>query len=173
MKKKFIRIFIIIIAVLLMAGGVIFLYERSKVAMIIDDEAAWDVRDSLSNATQMKVIILPDGTVARYVSEDDSSYTADIQDTFSVPKDGVRVETWSAGDGQGVVFPKAPGKVQVLCEPHPAAEVKCVITYEEAMCPSTYGCLGMTDGWYEINLGENGRGFVQARFMDWDAIDTF
>lgn len=50
----------------------VFLYERSKVAMIIDDEAAWDVRDSLSNATRMKVIILSDGTVARYAGEDNS-----------------------------------------------------------------------------------------------------
>lgn len=38
MKKKFIRIFIIIIAVLLMAGGVIFLYERSKVARMSGDD---------------------------------------------------------------------------------------------------------------------------------------
>lgn len=32
--------------------------------------------------TQMKVVILPDGTVARYVSEDDDTYTVDIQDSF-------------------------------------------------------------------------------------------
>lgn len=173
MKNKTVKTFFITVAVLLMAGGVIFLYERSKVAMIIDDEAAWDVRDSLANASSMKVVILPDGTVARYVSEDENSYTANIQDTFSVPKDGVRVETWSAANGQGVVFPKAPGSLQLLCEPYPAAEVKCEIIYEEGECPSSYGCLGLKDGWYEINLGENGCGFIHARFMDWDAIDTF
>lgn len=91
---------------------VIFLYERSRVAMIIDDEAAWDVLDSLSNVTQMKVVILPDGTVARYVSEDDGTYTVNIQDPFTVKKEGAGVEIWSAAEGKGVVYMKTPGMVQ-------------------------------------------------------------
>ena len=151
----------------------IFLYERSRVAMIIDDEAAWDVLDSLSNATQMKVVILPDGMVARYVSEDDDTYTVDSQDSFTVKKEGASVEIRSAAGGKGVVYMKTPGMVQVLYEPDPAAGVKCDIIYEEGGCPCTYRCLGLTDGWYEIGLGEGESGFIPACLMNWDAIDTF
>lgn len=173
MKRRSIVIGLGALAVLILACCATFLYERSKVAMIIDDEAAWDVRDSLSNATRMKVIILSDGTVARYAGEDEDSYTGEIQDTFSVPKEGSKVETWSAAAGQGVVYMKSPGMVQVLYEPDSTAGVKCDIIYEEGMCPDTYRCLGINDGWYEISLGEGGSGFIQAHLMNWDAIDTF
>ena len=171
--KKKILLSLSAVLLLALALGAIFLYERSRVAMIIDDEAAWDVRDSLSNATRMKVIILSDGAVARYAGEDENTYTGEIQDTFSIPKEGSKVETWSASAGQGVVYMKNPGMVQVLYEPGPTAGVKCDIIYEEGMCPDTYRCLGLNDGWYEISLGEGGSGFVQARLMNWDAIDTF
>lgn len=173
MKRKPIIIGFAAIAALLLSYYAVCLYERSKVSMIIDDEAAWDVRDSLSNATRMKVIILSDGTVARYAGEDEDSYTGEIQDTFSVPKVGSKVETWSASAGQGVVYMKNPGMVQVLYEPDPTAGVKCDIIYEEGMCPDTYRCLGLNDGWYEISLGEGGTGFIPAQLMNWDAIDTF
>lgn len=173
MKKRPYIIGLVTLAVLILAYCATFLYERSKVAMIIDDEAAWDVIDSLSNATQMKVVILPDGRVARYVSEDDSTYTVDIQDTVTIGKEGANVELWSAEDGMGIVYMKAPGMVQVLYEPDPTAGVKCDIIYEEGMCPDTYRCLGLNNGWYEISLGEGGIGFVQAYLMNWDAIDTF
>lgn len=173
MKKKPI-IYALIVAVLLaLAYAAVFLYERSKVAMIIDDEAAWDVRDSLSSATQMKVVLLPEGTVARYVSEDSDFYTVDIQDSFIVPKEGTIVETWSAADGKGVVFMKEPGMVQVLYEPDLMAGVKCDLTYEEGECPCTYKCRGLKDGWYEIEMWEGESGYVQAQYMNWDAIDTF
>ncbi len=173
MKRKPFVIGLVAIAALALAYCAISLFEHSKVAGIIDDEAAWDTLDSLSNATQMKVVILPDGTVARYASEDDNTYTADIQDTFTIDKEGASVEIWSAAEGKGVVYMKTPGMVQVLCEPDPAAGVKCDIIYEEGMCPDTYRCLGLKDGWYEISLGEGGAGFIQAYLMNWDAIDTF
>lgn len=173
MKKKTFVIGFVAIAVFALACCAIFLYERSRVAMIIDDEAAWDVRDSISNATQMKVVILPDGTVTRYVSEDEDSYMAELQDIFAVKKEGASVEIWSAAEGKGIVYMKTPGMVQVLYEPDPAAGVKRVLCDEEGMCPSVYVCLGFKDGWYEIDMGESGSGYVQAVYMNWDAINTF
>lgn len=173
MKRKTLVIGLVTLAVLILAFCATFLYERSKVAMIIDDEAAWDVIDSRSNATQMKVVILPDGTVARYVSEDEDTYTVNIQDSFTVKKEDTSVEIWSAKEGKGIVYMKTPGMVQVLYEPDPTAGVKCDIIYEEGMCPDTYKCMGLDDGWYEISLGEGGSGFIQAHLMNWDAIDTF
>lgn len=172
MKRKPIIIGFAAIAALLLSYYAVCLYERSKVSMIIDDEAAWDVLDSLSNATQMKVVI-PDGTVARYVREDDDTYTVDIQDSFAVKKEGTRVEIWSAAEGKGVVYMKNPGLVQVLYEPDPMAGVKCDLTYEEGECPCTYSCSGLSDGWYEIKLWEGESGYIQAQYMNWDAIDTF
>lgn len=173
MKRRTLVIGLVTLAVLILAYCATFQYERSKVAMIIDDEAAWDVIDSLSYATQMKVVILPDGTVARYVNEDEDTYTVDIQDSFLVRKEGTSVEIWSAAEGKGIVYMKTPGMVQVLYEPDPTAGVKCDIIYEEGMCPDTYRCLGLNDGWYEISLGEGGTGFIPAQLMNWDAIDTF
>lgn len=130
-------------------------------------------KSSLSNATRIKVAILSDGTVARYVSEDDDTYTVDIQDSFTVRKADASVETWSAAEGKGVVYMKAPGMVQVLYEPDLMAGVKCDLTYEEGECPCTYPCRGLKDGWYEIELWEGESGYIQAQYMNWDAIDTF
>lgn len=173
MKRKPIIIGFVAIAALVLAYYAVSQYERSRVSMIIDDEAKWDVLDSLSNATQMKVVILPDGTIARYVSEDDDTYTVDIQDSFKVQKKGASVEIWSAAKGMGVVYMKAPGMVQVLYEPDLMAGVKCDLTYEEGEYPCTYTCRGLIDGWYEIELWEGESGYIPAQNMNWDAIDTF
>lgn len=173
MKKKPIIYALIVAVILAIAYVAVFMYERSKVALIIDDEAAWDVRDSLCYATQMKVVILPEGTVARYVCEDTETYTVEIQDSFIIPKEGAIVETWSAADGRGVVFMKEPGMVQVQYEPDLNAGVKCELAYEEGECPSTYKCRGLKDGWYEIEMWEGESGYIQAQYMSWDAIDTF
>lgn len=66
MKKKPIVFTLIAIVALALACAAVFLYERSKVALIIDDEAAWDLRDA---SPHKKVIITNDGIVARYVSD--------------------------------------------------------------------------------------------------------
>lgn len=95
MKKKPIVFTLIAIVALALACAAVFLYERSKVALIIDDEAAWDLRDA---SPHKKVIITNDGIVARYVSEDETSYFGDIQDDFTVTIDGKVV----SGIGQGL-----------------------------------------------------------------------
>lgn len=95
MKKKPIVFTLIAIVALALACAAVFLYERSKVALIIDDEAAWDLRDA---SPHKKVIITNDGIVARYVSEDETSYFGDIQDDFTVAKKEAIVETWDAID---------------------------------------------------------------------------
>ena len=48
MKTRIMIIALVVAAALALAIAAIFLYKRSKVASIIDDEAAWDVRDSLA-----------------------------------------------------------------------------------------------------------------------------
>ena len=74
---------------LLVAIAAIFLYERAQVALIIDDEAAWDLRDA---SPQKKVIVTEGGMVARYLTEDEDNYIGDIQDTVWIPKSRAMVE---------------------------------------------------------------------------------
>lgn len=46
MKKRSAIILPVAVVVIILAIAAIFLYERSKVAMIIDDEAVWDAIDT-------------------------------------------------------------------------------------------------------------------------------
>ena len=43
-----------------------------------------------------------------------------------------------------------------------------VVTLPAGNSPHVFKCRGFRDGWYEISGG-----FVQAQYMNWDAIDTF
>ena len=172
MNKK-IAIVAVGLAVLGAAGLVmVHLHRCSQLSGIIDDEAKWDVLDSLSAVTQMKVVILPDGMVARYVSEDRNSYTCDIQDTFTVPKEGARVEVWRAADGKGVVFLKNHGLSPAFSEPDPDSAVVLDLVYEEGELPDTCPCLGLENGWFRIDAGGQ-PAYIEARYVFWDAIDTF
>lgn len=77
-------------AVLGLAALAVRGYLCTRVATIVNDEAVWDLRDS---SPSMKVILLRDGAVARFVSESDSTYVGDIQDSFEVPKTEADVES--------------------------------------------------------------------------------
>ena len=166
----------IIIATLIVVGLLAFAFGQlkkvSKVSDIISDEASWDARDSLMDATQMKVVILQDGMVARYVSEDDNTFTCSIQDCFTVPKDGARVELWSASDGKGIVYLKDPGTFPSYLRPDSSSARVKDLVYEEGYVPDTYKCLGLQDGWFKIEVGKT-PAYVKAEAVNWDAIDSF
>lgn len=89
---------IICIVIFLLVGAGLFgigrLLIMGKVAeKIVNDEAAWDLRDA---SPRMKVIITEGGMVARYLDEDEDNYIGDIQDTVFIPKSRAMVETWDA-----------------------------------------------------------------------------
>lgn len=67
MNKKAVIFAVIAVVVLALACAAVFLHERAQVADIIDDEAAWDLRDA---SPQKKVIITEGGMVARYLTEE-------------------------------------------------------------------------------------------------------
>ncbi len=140
--------------------------------MIIDDEAAWDYRDSLAAATGMEVAFLTDGSIARVLSEDDAAYQCGIQDTFTVSKDEVRLEHWTAADGRGVVFLKEPGRCPAYSLPDSSSGIVAYIVYEEGYVPVTYPCLGLSNTWFRIDAGGK-PAYIDARYVTWDAIDTF
>lgn len=172
MKRKDSIILLAIVTIGLLAIAFIQLQKKSMVSDIISDEAKWDFLDSLSAASQMKVVILHDGTIARYVSEDEDTYTCDIQDSFTVSKEEARIELWSASDGKGVVYLKEQGFRPSYSEPDPFAAIVLDLVYEEGCVPETYTCLGFNDGWYKINMGDS-PAYIEAQYVNWDAIDSF
>lgn len=168
MKKKPVVFTLVAVVVLAFACAAIFLYERSRVALVIDDEAAWDLRD---DSPHKKVIITNDGIVARYISEDKTSYFGDIQDDFTVLKKDARVETWYACDGKGNVLLSEPGTELVYAAPDSLSEVIGKLEHIKGDCPESYLVAGYRDGWFAIEMNGN-IGYIREEYVSWDAIDT-
>lgn len=203
LRKVSIVIFSAIVVLALVFAG-LWLCERSEIASVIDDEAVWDLRDS---SPRMRIIVLEDGTVARFVAEDETTYTGDVQDTFTVDKEGASVEVWYACDGKGIVYLKDFGRVDAYAEPGggpcsgtgggpcsgtgggPCSVVGSIsgngvgscsgsgavgtLVYEEGYVPETYRCLGYRDGWFKVGLTDGVVGYVNEKYIVWDAIDSF
>ena len=169
MKKRTVIISLAVVIALALAAAVLVMYERTKVAMIVDDERVWDLRDA---SPQMKVIISEGGMVARYLNEDEDNYIGDIQDSVWIPKSRAMVETWYASDGRGIVFLKEFGVVPSFAEPDSTSEIVGCLVYEEGDCPCTYDCLEYRDGWFKVRISGT-EGYVNEEYVQWDAMDTF
>ena len=169
MRKRTIIIALAAVLVLALAAAVLAMYERTKVATIVDDELAWDLRDA---SPQMKVIISEGGMVARYLTEDEDNYIGEIQDSVWIPKSRAMVETWYASDGRGIVFLKEFGEMPAYAEPDSSSEVAGTLIHEEGACPCVYDCCGFRDGWFAVELG-SAVGYINEEYVLWDAIDTF
>lgn len=169
MRKRTIIIAFALVVVLALSAALLVMYERTKVAMIVDDEREWDLRDA---SPQMKVIISEGGMVARYLTEDEDNYIGDIQDTVWIPKSRAMVETWYASDGRGIVFLKEFGVVPSYAEPDSTSDVVGNLIFEEGDCPYTYDCLEYKDGWFKV-LISGSEGYVNEEYVLWDAIETF
>ena len=169
MRKRTVIIALSAVIALALAAVLMFMYERTKVAMIVDDERAWDLRDA---SPQKKVIITEGGMVARYLTEDEDNYIGDIQDSVWIPKSRAMVETWYASDGRGIVFLKEFGAVPSYSEPDSTSDVVGNLVFEEGDCPCTYDCLEYKDGWFKV-LISGSEGYVNEEYVLWDAIETF
>ena len=66
MNKKAVIFAVIAAVVLSLACAAVFLHERAQVADIIDDEAAWDLRD----ASPQKKVIITDGRGFVFLTEE-------------------------------------------------------------------------------------------------------
>ena len=168
MKKKTVAFTLITVVVLAMACAAVFLYQRSKVALIIDDEAAWDLRDA---SPQKKVIISEGGMVARYLTEDEDNYIGGIQDTVWIPKSRAMVETWYACDGRGVVFLNEEGTKPAYEAPDSLSSVVGELKFEYGYCPDSYDVVGYRNHWFAIEIDGN-VGYVREEYVWWDAIDS-
>lgn len=171
MRRKITLSIVILALTVLLAAFVVRGVLLTKVATtIVNDEAAWDLRDS---SPSMEVVVLENGMVARFVRETDSTFVADIQDEFEVPKDGAVHETWYACDGKGVVWLGDYGIQPAFSQPEDAdAEVVGHLVHEEGDVPLTYRCLGFKDGWFTVQI--DGRtGYIQEDKVVWNAVDSF
>lgn len=121
---------------------------------------------------QMKVLVSDDGTVGRYVSEDETSYCGEIQDEYRVDKSKAHVELINAADGKGILTLKEPGTMPVFADPDTSSAVIGTMVHEEGYIPEVYRCLGYKNGWFKLEV--NGQtGYVEEASAKWDAVDSF
>lgn len=121
----------------------------------------------------MKVVVDSSGNVVgRYVRTNADTYTVGVQDIFDVPKSGKSVVEYKASKGHGVIWCKKMGCVNVYSHASKKSEIIGQLIYEDDYVPETYPCLGKKHGWYKIKVSDK-EGYVSAKLVVWDAIDTF
>lgn len=127
---------------------------------------------SMGYAQSMRMVVNSEGNVVgRYVRTNDTTYTIGVQDYDDVPKAGNRIVTFRAEDGQGVIWNKTNGTVNVRSIPSTKGRIVGKLVYDEGLVPDTYDCLDKVNGWYKIRI--NGKtGYVHADLCEWDGMDT-
>lgn len=155
-------------AALSLAFLVLYLYGKTMVATIVNDERLWDLRDASPRET---VIISDDGMVARFLGEEEYDYIGGIQDTVRIPKRSSKVETWYASDGKGTVRLKEEGESPAYAEPDSTSSVVGKLIFEYGCCPESYDCLSLMDGWYKVRISDT-EGYIREECVCWDAIDS-
>ena len=95
-----------------------------------------------------------------------------VQDYAEVPVAGHRKVTYSAANGQGVIY-TLRSRVNVRESPTTKSPVVAVMpTPGDGMAAETFPCLGKTDEWYKIRI--NGKeGYVREDLVEWDFLDRF
>lgn len=124
------------------------------------------------NAQSMKMVVDDKGdVVGRLVKINATTYTVAVQDDYDVPKEGNKVVTFRADKGQGIVYPKNHGNINVRKTPSvKSAAIAKIPAFEDL--PDAYDCLGKVNGWYKIKIDDK-IGYVRADFMAWDGMCTF
>ena len=131
----------------------------------------------LSYAQSMKMVVDKHGkAVGRYVKTNKTTYTIGVQDDVEVPIKGHRVVTFSAKDGQGIIYrdQSRTGNINVRKRPSTDAPVVAKIADTTALgyVPDCYDCLGKVNGWYKIRI-DGKIGFVRSDLVEWDGMCTF
>lgn len=130
-----------------------------------------------SHAQSMKMVVDKNGdVVGRYVKTNETTYTVGVQDDVEVPMKGNRVVTFSAKDGQGIVYrdQSRTGNINVRKRPSTGSPVVAKIADNSitGYVPDCYDCLGKVNGWYKIRI-DGKIGFVRADLVKWDGMCSF
>lgn len=135
------------------------------------DPVISEIKDD-EGGPEMKVIIDDEGTIGRYIRENETSYQGEIQDSYWVEKDKAKTEMFRASDGQGIITLKSTGRKPAFCRPDIKSDVVGTMTHEEGYVPETYRCLGYIKGWF-LTYVDGNSGFIQEELVNWDPINTF
>ncbi len=121
---------------------------------------------------EMEMVVDRHGNVVgRLISNNANTYTIGVQDDVEVSKIGNKVVTFRAKDGQGFLYTTRK-HVNIRQQPNLESTVIGQISYEDGYVPETYPCLGKTDEWYKIKVG-NKIGYVRHDLVVWDGMVTF
>lgn len=124
------------------------------------------------SAQSMKMVVDEKGeVVGRLVKINATTFTVSVQDDVDVPKKGNKVVTFRADRGQGIVYPKNNGNINVRRSPSVGSPVVAKIPEFDGV-PEAYECLGKVKGWYKIKIDDK-TGYVRADFMEWDGMCSF
>lgn len=130
-----------------------------------------------ANAQSMKMVVKNNGQVeGRYLRTIGNQYEVEVQENYTVPMTGHKVVTFSAANGQGIVYRNQDrsGNINVRKGPGTNYPVVAKIVDNVALgyVPDTYPCLGKVNGWYKIRI--NGKvGYVREDMACWDGMSTF
>ncbi|MBR5170777.1 MAG: SH3 domain-containing protein [Muribaculaceae bacterium] len=127
-----------------------------------------------ASAQSMKMVVDSKGNVVgRYVKTNKTTYTVDVQDTYDVPMKGLKVVTFSAKNGQGVVYRDQTRKGNINVRKGPSTNTAVVAKIPEYDgVPETFPCLGKVNGWYKIRI--HGKvGYVREDLAEWDGMSSF
>lgn len=136
------------------------------------------------NTWASKVVMTPDGGLFRFIGTSGDNYLVEAQDYGLVSKEGARVETFSAENGQGILTIKNREfqSVNIRQQPTTKSDVIGRIKDTRGKLPVVLKCLGVAEErdvngcleyyWYKVEV--NGKiGYVREDIMTWDAIDTY
>ena len=139
---------------------------------VIEEEDDGDPTIKAASVDKMNMVVDENGNVVgRYVRTNEDTYTIAVQDETEVPIAGHEVVTFSAKNGQGVVYTHRT-YVNVRVEPDLNSVVLKQISYSGKGVPETYPCLGKTKGWYKLSI-KGKVGYVRHDLVEWDGMDSF
>ena len=127
-----------------------------------------------ANAQSMKMVVDSKGNVVgRYVKTNKTTYTVSVQDDYDVPMKGHKVVTFSAKNGQGVVYrdQSRTGNINVRKGPSTNTAVVAKIPEYDGV-PETFPCLGKVNGWYKIRI-DGKVGYVREDLAEWNGMSSF
>ncbi|MCM1078957.1 MAG: DUF4424 domain-containing protein [Bacteroidales bacterium] len=122
-------------------------------------------------ATSSEVVVLPDGSVCRYVGDCGDRYLVMVHDYKEVPKDGALLMEYSASKAQGFLYATGPGTVNVHRIPSEESAKVGIIKTVEGDMPDTFPCLGLDKGWYKLSINDR-VGYVREDLMRWSPVPT-
>lgn len=158
-------------------GSTLFLFTSENGKVKIDDflreydESAADFGPW--NVDTQDVVVDDQGTVAgKYLFTDGDRFIIKLQDYAEVPVSGYQKETFSAENGQGVIY-TLRSKVNVRELPTTASKVVSVMpTPGDGLPAETFPCLGKSDEWYKIRI-HGKEGYVRGDLVEWSIMDGF